>query len=93
MDLQVYGMRNVMEQAMTLIAVDAMSGGTATVNHGNVGHLVGADAGMNPAASIKTAEAKAISSEETLPLADVATNKNRRSAMNGWQKPPVMSAG
>ena len=74
MDLQVYGMRNVMEQATTLIAVDSLSGGKATVHHGNVGHLVGADAAMNPAASINTAEAKAISSETLLPLADVATN-------------------
>ncbi len=74
MDLQVYGMRNVMEQATTLIAVDAMFGGQATVHHGNVGHLVGADAAMNPGASINTAEAKAISSEAILPVADVATN-------------------
>jgi len=74
MDLQVYGMRNVMEQATTLIAVGAMSGGNATVNHGNVAHLVGADASMNSAASINTLEAKAISAEAALPLADVATN-------------------
>ena len=31
MDLQIYGMRNVMEQATTHIAVDAMSGGKAAV--------------------------------------------------------------
>lgn len=74
MDLQVYGMRNVMEQATTLIAVDAMSGGKATVHHGNVAHLVGADASMNSAAAINTPEAKAISAEAALPLADVATN-------------------
>ena len=74
MDLQVYGMRNVMEQATTLIAVDTMSGGKATVNHGNVAHLVGADASMNSAHSINTPEAKAISAEAALPLADVATN-------------------
>ena len=74
MDLQVYGMRNVMELATTLMAVDAMSGGKATVHHGNVAHLVGADASMNPGASINTAEAKAISLEAPLPLADVATN-------------------
>jgi sulfonate transport system substrate-binding protein len=74
MDLQVYGMRNVMEQATTLIAVDTMSGGKATVNHGNVAHLVGADASMNSAAIINTAEAKAISAEAALPVADVATN-------------------
>ena len=74
MDLQVYGMRNVMEQATTLIAVDTMSGGKATVNHGNVAHLVGADASMNSAASINTPEAKAIAAEAALPLADVATN-------------------
>jgi sulfonate transport system substrate-binding protein len=74
MDLQVYGMRNVMEQATTHIAVDAMSGGKAAVHHGNVAHLVGADASMNAAASINTAEAKAISSYTAQPLADVATN-------------------
>ena len=74
MDLQVYGMRTVMEQATTLIAVDAMSGGKATVHHGNVAHLVGADASMNSASSINTPEAKAISAEAALPLADVATN-------------------
>ncbi len=74
MDLQVYGMRNVMEQATTLMAVDAMSGGTATVQHGNVAHLVGADASMNSAAVIGTAEAKAISAEAAQPVADVATN-------------------
>ena len=74
MDLQVYGMRNVMELATTLIAVDAMSGGKATVHHGNVAHLVGADASMNAAATINTAEARAISAEASLPLADVATN-------------------
>jgi NitT/TauT family transport system substrate-binding protein len=74
MDLQVYGMRNVMEQATTLIAVDTLSGGKATVNHGNVAHLVGADASMNSAASINTPEARAISAEAALPLADVATN-------------------
>ncbi len=74
MDLQVYGMRNVMELATTLIAVDAMSGGKATVHHGNVAHLVGADASMNSAASINTPEAKAIAADAALPLADVATN-------------------
>lgn len=74
MDLQVYGMRNVMEQATTLIAVDTMSGGKATVQHGNVAHLVGADAAMNSAHSINTPEARAISAEAALPLADVATN-------------------
>jgi len=74
MDLQVYGMRNVMEQATTHIAVDTMSGGKATVHHGNVAHLVGADAAMNSAASINTPEARAISAEAALPLADVATN-------------------
>lgn len=74
MDLQVYGMRNVMELATTLIAVDAMSGGKATVQHGNVAHLVGADSSMNAAASIKTAEAKAISSYTAQAVADVATN-------------------
>ena len=74
MDLQVYGMRNVMEQATTLIAVDTMSGGKATVQHGNVAHLVGADASMNSASSINTPEAKAISADAALPLADVATN-------------------
>jgi len=74
MDLQVYGMRNVMEQATTHIAVDAMSGGKAAVHHGNVAHLVGADASMNSAAAINTPEAKAISAEAALPLADVATN-------------------
>ena len=74
MDLQVYGMRNVMEQATTLLAVDAMSGGAATVQHGNVAHLVGADASMNSASTIGTAEARAISTEAALPVADVATN-------------------
>lgn len=74
MDLQVYGMRNVMEQATTHIAVDTMSGGTASVHHGNVAHLVGADAAMNSASVINTAEARAISAEAALPLADVATN-------------------
>jgi sulfonate transport system substrate-binding protein len=74
MDLQVYGMRNVMEQATTLIAVDAMSGGKATVHHGNVAHLVGADASMNAAATIHTAEAQAIAADAALPVADVATN-------------------
>ena len=74
MDLQVYGMRNVMEQATTLIAVDTLSGGKATVHHGNVAHLVGADASMNSASSINTPEARAISAEAALPLADVATN-------------------
>jgi sulfonate transport system substrate-binding protein len=74
MDLQVYGMRNVMELATTLMAVDSLSGGKATVHHGNVAHLVGADASMNSASTINTAEAKAISSEAALPLADVATN-------------------
>jgi NitT/TauT family transport system substrate-binding protein len=74
MDLQVYGMRNVMELATTLMAVDTMSGGKATVHHGNVAHLVGGDASMNAAAAINTAEAKAISADAALPLADVATN-------------------
>ncbi len=74
MDLQVYGMRNVMEQATTLIAVDAMSGGQATVQHGNVAHLVGADASMNSAATIGTTEARGISAEAAQPVADVATN-------------------
>jgi len=74
MDLQVYGMRNVMELATTLIAVDTMSGGKATVHHGNVAHLVGADAAMNSAASVNTPEAQAIAAETALPLADVATN-------------------
>ena len=74
MDLQVYGMRNVMELATTLIAVDTMSGGKATVHHGNVAHLVGADASMNSAATINTPEAKAIAADAALPLADVATN-------------------
>jgi sulfonate transport system substrate-binding protein len=74
MDLQVYGMRNVMELATTLIAVDSMSGGKATVIHGNVAHLVGADASMNAAASINTAQANAVSADAALPLADVATN-------------------
>ena len=74
MDLQVYGMRNVMELATTLIAVDTLSGGKATVQHGSVAHLVGGDASMNAAASINTHEAKAISAHAALPLADVATN-------------------
>jgi len=74
MDLQVYGMRNVMEQATTLIAVDSMSGGQATVHHGNVAHLVGADASMNSASAINTPEAQAISAEAAQPVADVATN-------------------
>ena len=74
MDLQVYGMRNVMEQATTHMAVDAMSSGQAMVNHGNVAHLVGADASMNPAAVINTAEARAISHEAPQAVADVATN-------------------
>lgn len=74
MDLQVYGMRNVMEQATTLMAVDSMSGGKAVVHHGNVAHLVGADASMNSASSINTPEARAIAAEAALPLADVATN-------------------
>lgn len=74
MDLQVYGMRNVMEQATTHIAVDAMSGGKAMVQHGNVAHLVGADASMNSASTINTPEARAIAAEAALPVADVATN-------------------
>jgi len=74
MDLQVYGMRNVMEQATTHIAVDAMSGGKSSVHHGNVAHLVGADASMNSASTINTPEARAIAAEAALPLADVATN-------------------
>lgn len=74
MDLQVYGMRNVMEQATTHIAVDAMSGGKASVHHGNVAHLVGADASMNSASTIDTPEAKALAAEAALPVADVATN-------------------
>ncbi len=74
MDLQVYGMRNVMEQAPTHIAVDAMSGGKAVVQHGNVAHLVGADALMNSASVVHTAEARAISAEAAQPVADVATN-------------------
>ncbi len=74
MDLQVYGMRNVMEQATTLIAVDTMSGGKATVHHGSVAYLVGGDASMNAAASINTDAARAISAEAALPLADVGTN-------------------
>ena len=74
MDLQVYGMRNVMEQATTHIAVDSMSGGKAMVHHGNVAHLVGADASMNSAATINTPQAQAIAGEASLPLADVATN-------------------
>ena len=74
MDLQVYGMRTVMEQATTHIAVDAMSGGMAAVHHGNVAHLVGADASMNSAAVINTAEARAISEEASQAVADVATN-------------------
>ncbi len=74
MDLQVYGMRNVMEQATTHIAVDAMSGGKAAVHHGNVAHLVGADASMNSAATIDTPEARALAAEAALPVADVATN-------------------
>jgi NitT/TauT family transport system substrate-binding protein len=51
-----------------------MSGGKAAVHHGNVAHLVGADAAMNSAATINTPEARAISAQAALPLADVATN-------------------
>ena len=74
LDLQVYGMRNVMEQATTHIALDAMSGGKAAVQHGNVAHLVGADASMNSASVVHTAEARAISAEVAEAVADVATN-------------------
>ncbi len=89
MDLQVYGMRNVMELATTLIAVDAMSGGKATVHHGNVAHLVGADASMNSAASINTPEAKAIAAEAALPLADVATNYDTQFLRFSVQRPDM----
>jgi NitT/TauT family transport system substrate-binding protein len=74
MDLKVYGMRNVMEQATTHIAVHAMSGGKAAVTHGNVAHLVGADASMNSASVIHTPEAQAIAAETPQAVADVATN-------------------
>lgn len=74
MHLQVYGMRNVMEQATTHMAVDSLSVGTAMVHHGNVAHLVGAEASMNSASMVDTPEARAISAEAALPLADVATN-------------------
>jgi sulfonate transport system substrate-binding protein len=89
MDLQVYGMRNVMELATTLIAVDAMSGGTATVHHGNVAHLVGADASMNSAAAINTPEAQAIAAEAALPLADVATNYDTQFLRFSAQRPDM----
>lgn len=89
MDLQVYGMRNVMEQATTLIAVDAMSGGQATVHHGNVAHLVGADASMNAAATINTPEAKAISEEAPRAVADVATNYDTQFLRFAAQRPDM----
>ncbi len=89
MDLQVYGMRNVMELATTLIAVDTMFGGKATVHHGNVAHLVGGDASMNAAAAINTPEAKAISAEAALPLADVATNYDTQFLRYSVQRPDM----
>ncbi|MBM3340756.1 MAG: ABC transporter substrate-binding protein [Betaproteobacteria bacterium] len=89
MDLQVYGMRNVMEQATTHIAVDAMSGGKAKVHHGNVAHLVGADASMNSASVVNTAEARAISHEAALPLADVATNYDTQFLRFSAQRPDM----
>lgn len=89
MDLQVYGMNNVMEQATTHIAVNAMSGGKAKVHHGNVAHLVGADASMNSASVINTAEARAISHEAPQAVADVATNYDTQFLLFSAQRPDM----
>jgi NitT/TauT family transport system substrate-binding protein len=69
MDLRAYGVRNVIELAPMLVAMQRMTNGRGKVHHGSLSDLVGADPTMNPAnpAFDGTAAVKALAQ----PAADI----------------------
>jgi NitT/TauT family transport system substrate-binding protein len=90
-ELKVYGVHRVMENATVHMAVNSMSGGKNKVHNGGAAYLVGTDASMNPAAGVKTAQARDHGGVTETPqaLADIAMNADTQLLRYSWKRPDM----